>query len=210
MTEYETITNEHQQLTKCINHWADSANFKGVTLNKNCSGLTGKCFKMPNDSYTNRCSQCKSMALKISSLRTFMKKEYSYQNDKFHKLSDLLQKEYKKSKLEQLNPTHLLYYSDLILAYEFKSEMPMRFRFNMRIELLKEENRTKLKIHVDTYKLYIWNVVIFLVTAFVSMLIDPLIIVGILVMLPIMTFGFHSRLSNEVDSVEKKLLRQVF
>jgi len=138
-----------------------------------------------------------------------MKKEYSYQRDKFYKLSDLLQNKYKKSNVEQLKPTHLVYYSDLILAYEFKSEMPMRFRFNMRIELLKEENRTKLKIHVDTYKLYIWNLVIFLVTAFVSMLIDPLIIVGILVMLPIMTFGFHSRLNNAVDSVEKKLLRQV-
>ena len=40
--------------TKCINHWADSANFKGVTLNKLCSGLTGNCFEMPNASYTNR------------------------------------------------------------------------------------------------------------------------------------------------------------
>ena len=41
-------------LTKCINHWADSANFKGVTFNKNCSGLTRKCLEMPNASYTNR------------------------------------------------------------------------------------------------------------------------------------------------------------
>ncbi|MDY0184194.1 MAG: hypothetical protein RBR39_12980, partial [Proteiniphilum sp.] len=44
--------------TKCINHWADSANFKGVTFNKLRSGLTGKCFEMPNASYTNRYSQC--------------------------------------------------------------------------------------------------------------------------------------------------------
>ena len=47
--------NEHQHTTKCINHWADRANFKGVTFNKICSGLTGKCFEMPNASYTNRC-----------------------------------------------------------------------------------------------------------------------------------------------------------
>ena len=46
--------NQAQQVTKCINHWAESADFKGVTLNKNCSGLTGKCFEMPNASYTNR------------------------------------------------------------------------------------------------------------------------------------------------------------
>ena len=42
-------------ITMCINHLADSANFKGVTLNKFCGVLTGKCFEMPNDSYTNRC-----------------------------------------------------------------------------------------------------------------------------------------------------------
>ena len=46
---------KHMAITMCINHWADSANFKGVTLNKICSGLTGKCFEMPNASYTNRC-----------------------------------------------------------------------------------------------------------------------------------------------------------
>jgi hypothetical protein len=44
----------NETLTKCINHWADSANFKGFTFNKNCSGLTGKRFEMPNASYTNR------------------------------------------------------------------------------------------------------------------------------------------------------------
>lgn len=43
-------------ITKCINHWADSANLKGVTLNKLCSSLTGKCFEIPNASYTNRCT----------------------------------------------------------------------------------------------------------------------------------------------------------
>lgn len=32
-----------------IKHLADSANIKVVTFNKICSGLTGKCFEMPND-----------------------------------------------------------------------------------------------------------------------------------------------------------------
>jgi hypothetical protein len=49
-----TEETKHGHTTKCINHWADSANFKGVTINKICSGLTVKCFEMPNASYTNR------------------------------------------------------------------------------------------------------------------------------------------------------------
>lgn len=44
---------------KCINHWADSANLKGVTFNKICSSLTGKCFEMPNASYTKRWQKLK-------------------------------------------------------------------------------------------------------------------------------------------------------
>lgn len=57
MTEKQTGRINAQLLTKCINHWADSANFKGVTFNKLCSGLTVKCFEMPNASYTNRSEQ---------------------------------------------------------------------------------------------------------------------------------------------------------
>ncbi len=49
-----TKNKECQWVTKCINHWAYSASFKGATFNKTCSGLTGKCFEMPNASYTNR------------------------------------------------------------------------------------------------------------------------------------------------------------
>lgn len=41
--------NEHQAVTSCIVHLADSANFKVVTSNKLCSGLTGLCFESPND-----------------------------------------------------------------------------------------------------------------------------------------------------------------
>ena len=41
----------------CINLWAASVNFKGVTLNKICNSLTGKCFEMPNASYTQRYKQ---------------------------------------------------------------------------------------------------------------------------------------------------------
>ena len=45
---------KYDRTTKCINHWADSANLKGITFNKLRSGLTEKCFEMPNASYTNR------------------------------------------------------------------------------------------------------------------------------------------------------------
>jgi len=44
--------NERQQLTKYIKHLADSANFKAVTFNKNCSGLTGLLSEIPNVLYT--------------------------------------------------------------------------------------------------------------------------------------------------------------
>ena len=45
--------NKAQHTTRYIKHLADSANFKGVTPNLNCSGLTVKCFEMPNVSYTH-------------------------------------------------------------------------------------------------------------------------------------------------------------
>jgi hypothetical protein len=54
MIDIQTETNEHQPLTMCINHWAESANLKRVTSNKHCSGLTGKRIEMPNASYTHR------------------------------------------------------------------------------------------------------------------------------------------------------------
>jgi hypothetical protein len=41
--------NNGQRTTSCIVHLADSANFKGVTFNKLCNGLTGSCFESPND-----------------------------------------------------------------------------------------------------------------------------------------------------------------
>jgi len=49
LIEKKTEMNEHQAVTSCIVHLADSANFKGITSNKQCSGLTGSCFVMPND-----------------------------------------------------------------------------------------------------------------------------------------------------------------
>lgn len=48
---------KHGHTTKCINHWAESAGFKRITFNQFRSGMTGKCFEMPNASYTNRCTQ---------------------------------------------------------------------------------------------------------------------------------------------------------
>jgi len=41
--------NKAQHTTMYIKHLADSANFKVVTFNKICSGLTGLLFEMPND-----------------------------------------------------------------------------------------------------------------------------------------------------------------
>ncbi len=46
--------NHHRAVTKYINLWKYSANFKGIAFNKICSSLTGKCFEMPSASYTNR------------------------------------------------------------------------------------------------------------------------------------------------------------
>ena len=44
-----TLKDKHQHTTKCINHLADSAKFKGVTFNKICVSLKGSCFQSPND-----------------------------------------------------------------------------------------------------------------------------------------------------------------
>jgi len=44
--------NKAQHLTMYIKHLADSADFKAVTFNKNCSGLTGLLSEKPNVSYT--------------------------------------------------------------------------------------------------------------------------------------------------------------
>jgi len=49
---------EHQAVTACIVHLAVSADFKGGTFNKLCSGLTGSCFESPNDTiHANRYQQ---------------------------------------------------------------------------------------------------------------------------------------------------------
>ena len=45
--------NDHQPLTRYIKHLADSADFKGGTLNKHCNGFIGNRFEMPNVSYTH-------------------------------------------------------------------------------------------------------------------------------------------------------------
>ncbi len=46
------IMNKAQHTTKYIKHLADSASYKVVTFNKQCSGLTGLLSEMPNVSYT--------------------------------------------------------------------------------------------------------------------------------------------------------------
>ena len=47
-----TVMNKHQAVTKCMIHWAVSAGFKVVTLNKISSGLTGKCFEIGKRHHT--------------------------------------------------------------------------------------------------------------------------------------------------------------
>jgi hypothetical protein len=44
--------NKAQQVTSCIVHLANSANFKGVTSNKNCSGSTGYASNHQTTPYT--------------------------------------------------------------------------------------------------------------------------------------------------------------
>ncbi len=45
--------NKAQHTTRYIKHLAESANFKGGTLNKLYNGLIGNRFEMPNVSYTH-------------------------------------------------------------------------------------------------------------------------------------------------------------
>ena len=40
---------KNERPTSCIVHLADSANLKGVTINKLCNGLTSLCFESPTD-----------------------------------------------------------------------------------------------------------------------------------------------------------------
>ena len=49
----KTVVIKHENTTWYIKHLAESANFKGGTFNKLCSGLTVNRFEMPNVSYTH-------------------------------------------------------------------------------------------------------------------------------------------------------------
>ena len=44
---------KHENTTRYIKHLAESADFKGGTINKLCNGLIGNRFEMPNVSYTH-------------------------------------------------------------------------------------------------------------------------------------------------------------
>ena len=59
-----TEMNKAQQVTACMVYLAHSTNFKGVTSNKQCGGLTGLCFESPNDTiHANRWQQSIKSAL---------------------------------------------------------------------------------------------------------------------------------------------------
>ena len=45
--------NKGQLVTRYIKHLADSASFKGGTINKHRNGLIGNHFEIPNVSYTH-------------------------------------------------------------------------------------------------------------------------------------------------------------
>jgi len=56
---------EHQAVTACIVHLADSADFKGSAFNKLCNGLTVSCFESPNDTiHANRYAQAQTTGTK--------------------------------------------------------------------------------------------------------------------------------------------------
>ncbi len=52
-THRQTEEIKHENTTRYIKHLAESANFKGGTLNKHRNGLIGNRFEMPNVSYTH-------------------------------------------------------------------------------------------------------------------------------------------------------------
>ncbi|PRY87981.1 hypothetical protein CLW00_105101 [Mongoliibacter ruber] len=54
-----------QHTTRYIKHLANSANFKAVTFNKNCSGLTGLLYEMPNVSYTKPLAPSKKTIVRV-------------------------------------------------------------------------------------------------------------------------------------------------
>lgn len=51
----QDLKTEHQAVTACIVHLANSADIKNVAINKICSGLTGSYYETPNDTiHANR------------------------------------------------------------------------------------------------------------------------------------------------------------
>jgi hypothetical protein len=54
------LMNKGQLVTRYIKHLAESANFKGITFNKHCNGLTGNCFEMRKRFIPPSVSLCKN------------------------------------------------------------------------------------------------------------------------------------------------------
>ncbi|MDP2721746.1 MAG: hypothetical protein Q8O72_03215 [Bacteroidales bacterium] len=73
-----------------------------------------------------------------------MNKEFEYELDYYSKLSDLLQNSYTPSAKDSFDSDHAAYHLELVFPYYLKSGMPITFRFEMKLELLKDNYKTKL------------------------------------------------------------------
>ncbi len=140
-----------------------------------------------------------------------MNKEFEYEQKSFSKLTDLLRNNYTQSEKDKFESNHAVYHAELILAYRIKSEMPVSFRFKMKLELLKVNNSTKLNVYVETFKFYGFILVLLLFLYYITFQVNSLILLNLLWILPILILiiSFRSRLSKEVDLVEQKLIRQI-
>ena len=139
-----------------------------------------------------------------------MNKEFEYELDHFSKLSDLLQNDYNQREKDRFDSNHAVYHSELVFAYYLKSEMPITFRFEMKLELLKDNNKTKLIINVNTFKFYMFILAISLSLAYITFQVNSSISLNLLWILLILmlALGFRSSVKKEITVIEQKLIRQ--
>jgi|GEM_PF-3173076 len=140
-----------------------------------------------------------------------MKKEFEYDLDYFSKLADLLQNDYKQHEKDNFNSNHAIYHSDFVFAYHLKSEMPITFRFEMKLELLKDSFKTKLIVDVRTIKFYVFILIISISLALITFQLSSSIALNLLwiLLILLLTKGFRSTVRQEIDSIEQKLNRQI-
>ncbi len=140
-----------------------------------------------------------------------MKKEFEYELDYYSKLSDLLQNSYTQSEKDSFDSHHALYHSELVFPYYLKSGMPMTFRFEMKLELMKDKYKTKLIVNVKTFKFYVFILIISLSLAFITFQIDSSFTLNLfwLFLVMLLTYVFRSNVKKEIKLIEDKLIRQI-